>query len=101
MISAHVRAAALLAVCLTSATTASAGQASYRIVLYMEKYDQPAGFAEGSPGVFYGVAGSYTHVGFSVTSQGGMTVLASFRADITYSRCSPPHRTTGFTPPCR
>ncbi|MGO4879712.1 MAG: choice-of-anchor tandem repeat GloVer-containing protein [Bryobacteraceae bacterium] len=78
MISAHVRAAALLAVCLTSATTASAGQASYRIVLYMEKYDQPAGFAEGSPGVFYGVAGSYTHVGFSVTSQGGMTVLASF-----------------------
>ncbi|HUE01919.1 MAG TPA: choice-of-anchor tandem repeat GloVer-containing protein [Bryobacteraceae bacterium] len=61
-----------------AAETTYAASASFRIVAYMDKYDQPAGFVEGAPGVFYGTAGGYTHVGFSITPQGSMTVLASF-----------------------
>jgi uncharacterized repeat protein (TIGR03803 family) len=60
------------------AGTADAGKVSYRIVAYMDKYDQPAGFVEGSPGVFYGISGSVTHVGFSITTQGLITILATF-----------------------
>src|SRR5580700_10813230 len=57
---------------------ATAVQVSYRIVAYMDQYNQPAGFVEGSPGVYYGISGSATTVGFSITPQGLMTILASF-----------------------
>jgi len=67
-----------LALCLIATGVAFAGQATYRIVAYMDKYDQPAGLVEGSQGLFYGIAGAYTTVGFSVTPQGSMTILASF-----------------------
>jgi uncharacterized repeat protein (TIGR03803 family) len=68
-----------LALCVTATRIASGSQASFRIVSYMDKYDQPVGLIEGSPGVFYGVAGaSSTFVGFSVTPQGTKTILASF-----------------------
>ncbi len=44
----------------------------------MDKYDQPAGLIEGSPGLFYGISGAVTTVGFTITPQGSMTILTSF-----------------------
>jgi len=64
--------------CIAGQVTAYAGSGSFRIVKYMDKYDQPAGLVEGTPGVFYGIVGSVTTVGFSITPQGSMTVLTSF-----------------------
>jgi uncharacterized repeat protein (TIGR03803 family) len=79
MINRYLHTGMCLALCSAAASIASAGQASFRIVSYMDKYDQPAGLAEGSPGVFYGVAGaSSTAVAFSVTPQGAKAVLTSF-----------------------
>ena len=69
----------LLALC--AATTSiiyAAGQGTFRVVAYMSRYDQPAGLTEGSPGTFYGVAGSSQTVTFSVTRQGTKTILSSF-----------------------
>lgn len=65
-------------VLLAAAPASWAGPAGYRIVAYLDKYDQPSGLVEASPGVFYGVAGSDTNVAFSVTSAGVMTTLAGF-----------------------
>jgi uncharacterized repeat protein (TIGR03803 family) len=65
--------------CAIAASIASAtGQATFRIVANMNRYDQPAGLIEGSPGVFYGIAGSAQGVTFSVTTQGSITILSSF-----------------------
>ncbi len=77
MMNRYLRTVLPLALCAITAI-ANAGQVSYRIVAYMDKYDQPAGLVEGTPGLFYGVAGAYTTVGFSTTPQGSMTVLTSF-----------------------
>ena len=78
MMNCFFRTAFLLALSVGAAGFATAGQVSYRIVAYMDQYDQPAGFVEGSPSVFYGISGSVTTVGFSITPQGLMTILASF-----------------------
>jgi hypothetical protein len=67
-----------LLLCLVGADAAFGDSVSYRIVAYMDKYDQPAGLTEGSPGVFYGTAGSYSPVGFTITPQGAMTVVTQF-----------------------
>lgn len=71
------RAAVLLAA-VSAASSAWAGPAAYRVVAYLDKYDQPSGLVEGSPGVFYSVAGSSIHAAFAVTSAGETTTLASF-----------------------
>ncbi|MGA2742018.1 MAG: choice-of-anchor tandem repeat GloVer-containing protein [Bryobacteraceae bacterium] len=55
----------------------AAGQATFRLVASMYRYQQPAGIIEGSPGVFYSVAGSEPTVVFSVTTAGAMTVVGS------------------------
>ena len=54
-----------------------ANKASFRIVAYLNEYNQPGGLMEGSPGVFYSLAGSPS-VAFSVTTRGLQTVLAKF-----------------------
>ena len=74
----YLWASVLLTLCLFAPEAASGGQVSFRIVSYMDKHDQPAGLTEGAPGLFYGIAGSYTHVGFSVTTQGLLTILGKF-----------------------
>jgi len=68
------------ALSLAAVSVSWAGSPAYRIVAHLERYDQPSGLVEGSPGVFYGVAGSHTNVAFSVTSAGVVTILASFPA---------------------
>jgi uncharacterized repeat protein (TIGR03803 family) len=79
MINRYLRTGVSVILYLAASKIVCAGQASFRIVSYMDKYDQPAGLAEGSPGLFYGVAGaSSTAVAFSVTSQGSKVVLTSF-----------------------
>jgi uncharacterized repeat protein (TIGR03803 family) len=79
MINRYLRTGVSVILYLAASKIVCAGQASFRIVSYMDKYDQPAGLTEGSPGVFYGIAGvSSTAVAFSVTPQGSKSVLASF-----------------------
>ena len=74
------RAGFMLAVCAAMAGIISAGQTpTFRVVYSMTGgYDQPGGLIEGSPGVFYSIAGSGPGIVFSVTSQGVQTILASF-----------------------
>jgi uncharacterized repeat protein (TIGR03803 family) len=74
----YIRAGVASLLCAVAAPLDYAGQASYRIVRYMDQYDQPSGFTEGSPGLFYGIAGSYTTVGFTITPEGSMTILVSY-----------------------
>ncbi len=64
---------ALLA--LSAFVPALAGQPTLRTVASLHRYNQPAGLIEGSPGVFYSITAADI---FSVTSQGTLTVLATF-----------------------
>jgi len=66
----------LLVLCAAGAISA-AGPAAFRVVYNLQGYDQPAGIIEGSPGVFYSIAGSGPSIAFSVTSQGRQTVLGT------------------------
>jgi len=52
-----------------------ADQATFRVIAYMDRYDQPIGIIEGSPGVFYSESGNAV---LSVTTQGSKTILANF-----------------------
>jgi hypothetical protein len=54
------------------------GQATFWVVTSMNRYGQPAGLIEGSPGVFYSQAGSSTEAALSVTAQGSKVILATF-----------------------
>ena len=66
----------------------AASQATFRVVSYMNGYNQPTGLTEGSPGVFYGVATiapSGVGAAFSVTAQGATTTLTSFPANYNVS----------------
>ena len=55
---------------------AFAGQTTFRIVAYLQDYNQPIGLIEGSPGTFYSNAGGGRQTIFSVTAQGSITSLA-------------------------
>ncbi|MGA2135749.1 MAG: choice-of-anchor tandem repeat GloVer-containing protein [Bryobacteraceae bacterium] len=74
----NLRAIATTALLTIALPMAHAGDAAYRIVRYMDQYDQPSGFTEGAPGLLYGIVGSYTTVGFTITPSGQMTILASY-----------------------
>ena len=50
-----------------------AGQVSFRVI---SQVSVPVGLAEGSPGVFYSI--SSPQAAFSVTTQGKLTILATF-----------------------
>lgn len=69
---------------IAASMTLAAGQASlattaqFRVLHYMNSYDQPAGMTEGAPGVFYSRSGSAYQAALSITTQGSMTVLAKF-----------------------
>jgi uncharacterized repeat protein (TIGR03803 family) len=51
---------------------------TFHVIAYMKTFaqSQPAGMAEGSPGVFYSIAGSGSLI--SITSQGAIRVLETF-----------------------
>jgi uncharacterized repeat protein (TIGR03803 family) len=57
---------------------ARAGQATFRVVAYMQLDNGPVGLIEGSPDTFYSSADGGIRGIFSVTSQGTMTYLATF-----------------------
>jgi hypothetical protein len=66
----------LCAIAILANTPSAAGQATFRVVSYMNYLDQPGGMVEGSPGVFYSEAGTSTHAVLSITTQGSKTILA-------------------------
>ena len=70
----------LLILCATFASTIfAASPPTFRVVYNMTGgYDQPGGVIEGSPGVFYSIAGSGPSIAFSLTSQGSQTILGTF-----------------------
>jgi hypothetical protein len=70
---------ALVLLVITPVPRSAGGQATFRVVAYMNQYDQPQGILEGSPGVFYSQSGSATTVVLSITAQGVKTILASFK----------------------
>jgi uncharacterized repeat protein (TIGR03803 family) len=72
-----LRSGCLVALCLMAAVASEAAQPTFRVVYNLVGYDQPGGLIEGSPGVFYSIAGSGPSVAFSVTSQGIQTILGS------------------------
>jgi hypothetical protein len=61
----------------------SASAASYRVVYYMQAYNQPGGLIEGSPGTFYSTATGPADVLFSITSTGTIAYLAMFNLNTT------------------
>lgn len=68
-----------LALCVIAASiTPVEGQATFRVISYMNRLSQPVGLTEGSPGVFYSVAGGGPSAAFSITVQGAKTILATF-----------------------
>jgi uncharacterized repeat protein (TIGR03803 family) len=71
-----------LALCAVSAgAPPAAGEPVFRVVSSMNNLDQPAGIVEGTPGVFYSVAGqSGPHVALSITVDGSTTTLATVRS---------------------
>jgi|HubBroStandDraft_1064217.scaffolds.fasta_scaffold373311_2 hypothetical protein len=76
--SALQRATFLLTLCAVSHVTA-AGPVTFRAVTYMNRYDQPIGLIEGSPGVLYFVSGTKPQVAaLSVSTQGSKITLAAF-----------------------
>jgi uncharacterized repeat protein (TIGR03803 family) len=82
MIRHHLRSGVLVSLCAIAATvTPAAGQASFRIVSYLNGYySTPIGLTEGSPGVFYLAGGGSNNSVFSITTQGATTLLATFPA---------------------
>jgi len=77
MLHSHFRVGALLGAYMTAgAIAASAGQATFRVISYMNnQYGGPAGITEGLPGVFFFPSGSNPQGAFSITAQGTKTML--------------------------
>jgi len=73
----------LLALCAMAAgVTPAAGGASFRVIYNNQGYNQPSGLIEGSPGVFYSIAGSDPGAAFSVTILGSRAILGTFSTGI-------------------
>jgi len=73
----HILVTSIATLLCAAGIASAAGQVSFRIVSYMYTYGQPSGIVEGSPGVFYFIAGTAPFVALSVTSEGKNTLLAS------------------------
>ncbi len=74
-----LRALAVMAYVVASANAApQANQTSFRIVTYMNSFDQPGGIIEASAGTFLFEAGASTTGVISVTTAGAKAVLVTF-----------------------
>jgi uncharacterized repeat protein (TIGR03803 family) len=83
MIIRFFRMSKLLALCAMAAgVTPAAGGASFRVIYNNQGYNQPSGLIEGSPGVFYSIAGSDPGAAFSVTILGSRAILGTFSTGI-------------------
>jgi|ERR1017187_3279164 uncharacterized repeat protein (TIGR03803 family) len=73
------RAGMLFALCMIVAGTAlAAGNVTFRVIYTNQGYGPGFGLLEGSPGVFFAIAGLGPGEAISVTAQGSVTTLASF-----------------------
>jgi uncharacterized repeat protein (TIGR03803 family) len=74
-----LRAAMLLTLAaIVAAPAPAADNVTFRVIYANQGYGPGAGLIEGSPGVFYSTTGGGPSAAISVTSQGSMTILASF-----------------------
>jgi uncharacterized repeat protein (TIGR03803 family) len=63
---------------MVAGTAPAPASVTFRVIYNNQGYNQPSRLIEGSPGVFYSIAGSGPSVAFSVTTQGSRTILANF-----------------------
>jgi uncharacterized repeat protein (TIGR03803 family) len=75
---AHLRIGVWLSACAAAIGAGSDGTPAFRVISYMDRYDQPVGIVEGAPGIFYSNAGASPPVAFSFNRQGAITILAKF-----------------------
>jgi len=73
-----VRLAGWLSALALAAGSSGGGAARFRVLSYMNRYDQPVGIIEASTGVFYSNAGAIHPVVFSFDAGGTKTILAAF-----------------------